>query len=69
MKKILVLFTLNFPFGNGEEFIENEIIEFHTSNIFGKIRSPRPAPIYSDSPINGSQLKSMPPSLENQKAP
>jgi glycosyltransferase involved in cell wall biosynthesis len=25
MKKTLVLFTLNYPFGNGEEFIENEI--------------------------------------------
>jgi len=41
---------------DNEQIIENEIIEFHTSNIFGKIRSPRPAPIYSDSPINGAQL-------------
>ena len=41
---------------DNEQIIENKIIEFHTSNIFGKIRSPRPAPIYSDSPINGAQL-------------
>jgi crotonobetainyl-CoA:carnitine CoA-transferase CaiB-like acyl-CoA transferase len=30
---------------DNEQIIENGIIEFHTSNIFGKIRSPRPAPI------------------------
>lgn len=39
-----------------EQIIENNIIEFHDSKFFGSIRSPRPAPIYSDSPINGSQL-------------
>jgi len=39
-----------------EQIIENNIIEFHDSKLFGNIRSPRPAPIYSDSPINGSQL-------------
>ena len=39
-----------------EQIIENNIIEFHDSKFFGNIRSPRPAPIYSDSPINGSQL-------------
>ena len=50
------------PILNREELIENEqvlqnkIIEFHDSNIFGKIRSPRPAPIYSESPLSGGQL-------------
>jgi len=50
------------PILNREELIENEqvlqnkIIEFHDSNIFGKIRSPRPAPIYSESPLSGEQL-------------
>tara|TARA_Y100001934_G_C12353343_1_gene776644 strand:+ start:767 stop:1966 length:1200 start_codon:yes stop_codon:yes gene_type:complete len=39
-----------------EQIIENKIIEFHDSEIFGTIRSPRPAPIYSNSPINGEQL-------------
>ena len=39
-----------------EQIIANEIIEFHDSNIFGTIRSPRPAPIYSNTPINGKQL-------------
>ena len=41
---------------NNEQIIENKIIEFHKSKIYGTIRSPRPAPIYSDSPINGEQL-------------
>lgn len=39
-----------------EQIVANEIIEFHDSKIFGTIRSPRPAPIYSVSPINGKQL-------------
>ncbi len=39
-----------------EQIIENKIIEFHQSKYFGKIRAPRPAPIYSESPINGAQL-------------
>jgi len=39
-----------------EQIIENKIIELHDSEIFGTIRSPRPAPIYSNSPINGEQL-------------
>ncbi len=39
-----------------EQIIENNIIEFHDSKFFGNIRSPRPAPIYSYSPINGKQL-------------
>ena len=39
-----------------EQIVANEIIEFHDSKIFGTIRSPRPAPIYSNSPINGKQL-------------
>ena len=34
-----------------EQIIENKIIEFHDSKFFGNIRSPRPAPIYSDSQI------------------
>jgi len=41
---------------NNEQIIENKIIEFHDSEFFGNIRSPRPAPIYSNSPINGNQL-------------
>jgi crotonobetainyl-CoA:carnitine CoA-transferase CaiB-like acyl-CoA transferase len=41
---------------NNDQVIKNKIIEFHKSKIFGTIRSPRPAPIYSDSPINGAQL-------------
>jgi crotonobetainyl-CoA:carnitine CoA-transferase CaiB-like acyl-CoA transferase len=41
---------------NNEQIIVNNIIEFHSSKTFGKIRSPRPAPIYSSTPINGSQL-------------
>ena len=40
----------------GTKIIENKIIEFHDSKIFGKVRSPRPAPIYSESDINGAQL-------------
>ena len=39
-----------------EQIVANEIIEFHDSKTFGTIRSPRPAPIYSNSPINGKQL-------------
>lgn len=38
------------------QIIENKIIELHDNKFFGNIRSPRPAPIYSDSPINGKQL-------------
>ena len=38
---------------------ENEIIKFYNSKIFGKIRSPRPAPKYSYSSINGEQLAPM----------
>ncbi len=41
---------------NNEQIIENNIIEFHDSEFFGKVRAPRPAPIYSDSTINGNQL-------------
>ena len=39
-----------------EQIVANEIIEFHDSKTYGTIRSPRPAPIYSNSPINGKQL-------------
>ena len=41
---------------DNEQIIENKIIEFHDNEIYGTIRSPRPAPIYSNSPINGKQL-------------
>ncbi len=41
---------------DNEQVIENKIIEFHDSKFYGRIRSPRPAPIYSNSPINGKQL-------------
>jgi len=41
---------------NNDQVIKNKIIEFHKSKVYGTIRSPRPAPIYSDSPINGEQL-------------
>ena len=34
---------------SNEQVIKNKIIEFHDSKVFGTIRSPRPAPIYSDS--------------------
>ena len=39
-----------------EQIITNEIIKFYDSKFFGKIRSPRPAPIFSKSKINGEQL-------------
>ena len=41
---------------SNDQVIKNKIIEFHKSKVYGTIRSPRPAPIYSDSPINGAQL-------------
>ena len=41
---------------SNDQVIKNKIIEFHKSKVYGTIRSPRPAPIYSDSPINGEQL-------------
>ena len=41
---------------NNDQVIKNKIIEFHKSKVYGTIRSPRPAPIYSDSPINAEQL-------------
>ena len=39
-----------------EQVIENNIIQYFESKKFGKIRSPRPAPIYNITPINGEQL-------------
>ena len=39
-----------------EQIIKNEIIKFYDSKFFGKIRAPRPAPIFSKSKINGEQL-------------
>ena len=41
---------------SNDQVIKNKIIEFHKSKVYGTIRSPRPAPKYSDSPINGKQL-------------
>ena len=41
---------------SNDQVIKNKIIEFHKSKVYGTIRSPRPAPIYSDSPINAEQL-------------
>ena len=39
-----------------EQIKENKIIEFYNSKTFGTVRSPRPAPVYSESDINGQQL-------------
>ena len=39
-----------------EQVIENNIIQYFKSKNFGKIRSPRPAPIYSKTKITGKQL-------------
>ena len=39
-----------------QQVIENDIIQYFKSKHFGKIRSPRPAPIYSKTKINGKQL-------------
>ena len=39
-----------------KQIIENRIVQFYTSKKFGKIRSPRPAPLYSKTPLSGKQL-------------
>ena len=39
-----------------KQIIENKIIKFYNSKIFGKVRSPRPAPIFSQTPLTGEQL-------------
>ena len=39
-----------------KQILENNIIQFYKSKKYGKIRSPRPAPIYSETPLNGNQL-------------
>ena len=39
-----------------EQIRVNKIINLYNSKIFGKIRSPRPAPIYSDTPVTGKKL-------------
>ena len=39
-----------------EQVLENKIIQYYESETFGKIRSPRPAPIYEETPITGKQL-------------
>ena len=41
---------------DNEQILQNKIIEFHDSKIFGTIRSPRPAPIFSESSLSGEQL-------------
>ena len=38
------------------QVVQNQIIQYYNSSIYGKIRSPRPAPIFSKSSINGNQL-------------
>lgn len=38
------------------QVVQNQIIQYYVSDIYGKIRSPRPAPIFSKSRINGNQL-------------
>ena len=39
-----------------EQILQNEIINFYDSKYYGKVRSPRPAPIYSNTKINGNKL-------------
>ncbi len=39
-----------------KQIIENKIINFYKSDTYGEIRSPRPAPIYSDTSLSGNQL-------------
>ena len=39
-----------------EQVLENNMIQYFDSKIFGKIRSPRPAPIYTKTPVTGKQL-------------
>ena len=41
---------------NNEQVIENKIIKIHKNTKYGAIRSPRPAPIFSKSKINGRQM-------------
>ena len=39
-----------------EQILENKIINFYESKYYGKIRAPRPAPIYSRTPLSGNKL-------------
>ena len=39
-----------------EQVNKNKIIEIHTSKFFGKVRSPRPAAIYSESTTKINRL-------------
>ena len=39
-----------------EQVKKNKMIEIHESTIFGKVRAPRPAAIYSVSSTNGKKL-------------
>jgi crotonobetainyl-CoA:carnitine CoA-transferase CaiB-like acyl-CoA transferase len=62
LKKLAANEVPSAPILNREELIDNEqvlqnkIIEFHDSKVFGIIRSPRPAPIFSESSLSGEQL-------------
>ena len=39
-----------------EQVLENNMIQYFDSKAFGKIRSPRPAPIFTKTPLTGKQL-------------
>ncbi len=39
-----------------EQIQVNKIINFYKSKVYGKIRAPRPAPIYSKTPLSGDKL-------------
>ncbi len=39
-----------------EQIQVNKIINFYESKVYGKIRAPRPAPIYSKTPLSGDKL-------------
>ena len=39
-----------------EQVLENNMIQYFNSKIFGKIRSPRPAPIFTKTPLTGKKL-------------
>ena len=39
-----------------EQIIVNNIFNFYESKIFGKIRTPRPAPLFSETSLNANKL-------------
>ena len=39
-----------------KQIIENNIINFYKSKVFGTVRAPRPATIYSETPTTGKNL-------------